>query len=112
MSSFQTREQLILWIKSLSYFNLQEELREKDFDIRKSAGGHSNVVVMMNYTANVTENFLEIHLFWAGKGTCCIPIQGYYGPSISAIGVTPGPLRSRLITDKYLVFVYVQLIYV
>uniref|UniRef100_A0A2N9F294 non-specific serine/threonine protein kinase n=1 Tax=Fagus sylvatica TaxID=28930 RepID=A0A2N9F294_FAGSY len=38
-------------------------------------------------TANVSENYLEIHLFWAGKGTCCIPVQGYYGPLISAIHV-------------------------
>ncbi|KAJ8532663.1 hypothetical protein K7X08_012586 [Anisodus acutangulus] len=35
------------------------------------------------------ENHLEIHLFWAGKGTCCVPIQGTYGPSISAISATP-----------------------
>lgn len=38
----------------------------------------------------MVENFLEIHLFWAGKGTCCVPVAGYYGPSISAISVTPG----------------------
>jgi hypothetical protein len=38
----------------------------------------------------VSENYLEIHLFWAGKGTCCIPVQGYYGPLISAIHVTSG----------------------
>ncbi|KAJ0026371.1 hypothetical protein Pint_06973 [Pistacia integerrima] len=32
---------------------------------------------------------MEIHLFWAGKGTCCTPDRGTYGPSISAISVTP-----------------------
>lgn len=37
----------------------------------------------------MSKNFLEIHLFWAGKGTCCIPTQGYYGPMISALSVTP-----------------------
>lgn len=33
---------------------------------------------------------MEIHFFWAGKGTCCVPTQGYYGPAISAISVSPG----------------------
>nr|POE84429.1 putative lrr receptor-like serine/threonine-protein kinase [Quercus suber] len=43
-----------------------------------------------NYTyISVSQNYLEIHLFWAGKGTCCVPAQGTYGPSISAISATP-----------------------
>ncbi|GKV50308.1 hypothetical protein SLEP1_g57020 [Rubroshorea leprosula] len=58
----------------------------KDFDISKEAGGVERAIIK-NFTATVTENHLEIHLFWAGKGTCCIPDQGYYGPSISAISV-------------------------
>lgn len=62
---------------------------ERDFDIRGEAGGESFRPVRRNYTTLVTANFLEIHLFWAGKGTCCIPIQGTYGPSISALSVTP-----------------------
>ncbi|PVH36396.1 hypothetical protein PAHAL_6G065700 [Panicum hallii] len=53
---------------------LQGDLKEKNFDVRKTVGGKS-------YTA--------IHLFWAGKGTCCVPTQGYYGPMISALSVTP-----------------------
>nr|GMC53341.1 putative LRR receptor-like serine/threonine-protein kinase [Ipomoea batatas] len=32
---------------------------------------------------------MEIHLFWAGKGSCCVPRQGTYGPLISAISATP-----------------------
>jgi Malectin domain len=44
---------------------------------------------MKNYTVPVTNNFIEIHFFWAGKGTCCVPTQGYYGPTISAISVSP-----------------------
>ncbi|KAF3792429.1 Inactive protein kinase [Nymphaea thermarum] len=43
----------------------------------------------MNFTTNVSNNFLEIHLYWAGKGSCCVPTDGTYGPSISAISVTP-----------------------
>ncbi|XP_048494248.1 probable LRR receptor-like serine/threonine-protein kinase At1g56140 [Beta vulgaris subsp. vulgaris] len=62
---------------------------ERDFDIRGEAGGESFRPVRRNYTTLVTANFLEIHLFWAGKGTCCIPNQGTYGPSISALSVTP-----------------------
>ncbi|KAB1216929.1 hypothetical protein CJ030_MR4G016058 [Morella rubra] len=62
----------------------------KDFDIRKEARGVSYQPVQMKYKeVKVSENYLEIHLFWAGKGTCCIPTQGSYGPSISAISATP-----------------------
>ena len=58
--------------------------------MRKEAGGVFPQYVDKYFEARVSENYLEIHLFWAGKGTCCIPAQGTYGPSISAISVTPG----------------------
>ncbi|XP_062115774.1 probable LRR receptor-like serine/threonine-protein kinase At1g56140 [Humulus lupulus] len=61
----------------------------KDFDIKKEAGGLSFRAVEREFTAHVSQNFLEVHLFWAGKGTCCIPAQGTYGPSIAAISATP-----------------------
>jgi serine/threonine protein kinase/Leucine-rich repeat (LRR) protein len=68
---------------------VQEQKVLTDFDIRKEAGG-SNIAVVKSFNKiNVTSNFLEIHFFWAGKGTCCIPIQGAYGPLVSAIRVTP-----------------------
>ncbi|WVZ94574.1 hypothetical protein U9M48_040453 [Paspalum notatum var. saurae] len=67
---------------------VQGDLKEKNFDVRKTAGG-SYLAVYKKYNATVSKNFLEIHLFWAGKGTCCIPTQGYYGPMISALSVTP-----------------------
>lgn len=70
-------------------FLLQGELREKDFDIKKQTNGKSYTVVRKQYIVYVTKSFMEIHLFWAGKGTCCIPEQGHYGPSISALSVTP-----------------------
>ncbi|XWS12267.1 hypothetical protein CRYUN_Cryun37aG0074800 [Craigia yunnanensis] len=66
----------------------QGTLQLRDFDISKAAGG-VEIAITRNFTVNVTENHLEIHLFWAGKGTCCTPEQGYYGPSISAISVVP-----------------------
>ncbi|XP_027353841.1 probable LRR receptor-like serine/threonine-protein kinase At1g56140 isoform X2 [Abrus precatorius] len=57
----------------------------KDFDIQKEAGGFSYRAVQKQFRFEVSENYLEIHLFWAGKGTCCIPAQGTYGPLIQAI---------------------------
>ncbi|KAJ1272792.1 hypothetical protein BS78_06G228600 [Paspalum vaginatum] len=68
---------------------VQGKRKEQNFDIRKAAGGKSYTAVWKKYTVPVTKNFLEIHLFWAGKGTCCIPSQGYYGPAISALSATP-----------------------
>eukprot|EP00257_Ricinus_communis_P021442 XP_015580939.1 probable LRR receptor-like serine/threonine-protein kinase At1g56140 isoform X1 [Ricinus communis] len=58
----------------------------KDFDISKEAGG-VEIAITKRFNITVSENYLEIHLFWAGKGTCCTPIQGYYGPIISALSV-------------------------
>uniref|UniRef100_J3M5C6 non-specific serine/threonine protein kinase n=1 Tax=Oryza brachyantha TaxID=4533 RepID=J3M5C6_ORYBR len=60
---------------------VQGALKEKDFDIRKAAGGKSFTAINQTYTLTVSRNFLEIHLFWAGKGT--------KGPMISALSVTP-----------------------
>ncbi|PQM40458.1 putative LRR receptor-like serine/threonine-protein kinase [Prunus yedoensis var. nudiflora] len=53
---------------------IQGNLRRKDFDISKEAGGVHRAVARP-FKVNVTENYLDIHLFWAGKGTCCIPEQ-------------------------------------
>ncbi|XP_057856562.2 probable LRR receptor-like serine/threonine-protein kinase At1g53430 [Cryptomeria japonica] len=61
--------------------------RLKDFNIKDAAGG-SYKVVIKNFTVNVTENYLEIHFFWAGKGTNDIPVKGTYGPLVSAIRIT------------------------
>ncbi|KAF8408691.1 hypothetical protein HHK36_004754 [Tetracentron sinense] len=66
---------------------IQRNLERENFDIRNEAGGGSKIAIQRDFKAEVTENYLEIHLFWAGKGTCCIPNQGYYGPSISGISV-------------------------
>ncbi|CAN7122799.1 unnamed protein product [Brassica rapa subsp. narinosa] len=73
------------------YFNIyvQGRLVEKDFAIRRTAGDSTVRAVQRIYKANVSENYLEIHLFWAGKGTISIPIPGTYGPLISAITAKP-----------------------
>ncbi|KAI4323201.1 hypothetical protein L6164_022827 [Bauhinia variegata] len=68
---------------------IQGERVFKDFDIKKEAGGVSYRAVERKFRALVSENYLEIHLFWAGKGTCCIPDQGTYGPLIQAISAIP-----------------------
>uniref|UniRef100_A0A7N0VE03 non-specific serine/threonine protein kinase n=1 Tax=Kalanchoe fedtschenkoi TaxID=63787 RepID=A0A7N0VE03_KALFE len=68
---------------------IQGNLAIRNFDIRKEAGGPSNVAVKENFTALVSENYIEIHLFWAGKGTCCVPGLGTFGPMISAINAIP-----------------------
>ncbi|PUZ48906.1 hypothetical protein GQ55_7G283400 [Panicum hallii var. hallii] len=69
-------------------FDIYVQLKKQDFDIRKEAGGRSYGVVKVQCTVPVTRNFLEVHLFWAGKGTCCVPSQGHYGPAISALSAT------------------------
>ncbi|BBH07190.1 Leucine-rich repeat transmembrane protein kinase [Prunus dulcis] len=88
---------------------IQGNRRRKDFDISKEAGGVKRAVARP-FKVNVTENYLDIHLFWAGKGTCCIPEQGDYGPLISAVHAasdltptTPGKKsRTGLIVVLYM----------
>ncbi|CDP21842.1 unnamed protein product, partial [Coffea canephora] len=43
----------------------------------------------MECNVSVTDSRLEIHLYWAGKGSTLTPTK-YYGPLISAISVYPG----------------------
>ncbi|TKY46735.1 LRR receptor serine/threonine-protein kinase [Spatholobus suberectus] len=61
----------------------------KDFDIKKEAGGLSFKAVQQQFRFEVSKNYVEIHLFWAGKGGCCVPVPGTYGPLIQAIQVIP-----------------------
>ncbi|KAK7313192.1 hypothetical protein VNO77_37687 [Canavalia gladiata] len=68
---------------------IQGNLVLKDFDIQREAGNVSFKIVPKEFTAQVLENYLEVHFFWAGKGTCCIPDEFTYGPLISAISATP-----------------------
>nr|KYP40489.1 putative LRR receptor-like serine/threonine-protein kinase At1g56130 family [Cajanus cajan] len=82
---------------------IQGNLVLKDFDIQKEAGKVSFKAVPMEFKAQVVENYLEIHLFWAGKGTCCIPDEYTYGPLISAISATPDftpSVSNKLPTDN------------
>ncbi|XP_051149396.1 probable LRR receptor-like serine/threonine-protein kinase At1g56140 isoform X3 [Andrographis paniculata] len=67
---------------------IQGNLKVKDFDIRREAGGVSSRAVEKQFRVEVVENYMNIHLFWAGKGTVSVPFPGTYGPSISAISAT------------------------
>lgn len=67
-------------------------MAEKDFDLQRESGRVNLRAVTRDFTAEVVENYMEIHLFWAGKGTCCVPAQATYGPLISAISATPSML--------------------
>ncbi|KAJ9562796.1 hypothetical protein OSB04_007956 [Centaurea solstitialis] len=72
------------------YFDvsIQGVLRRKDFNIMEAAKG---VCKATKIESNVIVNgsTLEIHLYWAGKGTTSIPDRGVYGPLISAISIEP-----------------------
>nr|GEV88222.1 probable LRR receptor-like serine/threonine-protein kinase At1g56140 [Tanacetum cinerariifolium] len=68
---------------------MQGNLVFPDFDIKRAAGGASFSPVSRQATVQVLNNYLEVHLFWSGKGTCCVPNQGTFGPLISAISATP-----------------------
>uniref|UniRef100_A0A0E0FI13 non-specific serine/threonine protein kinase n=1 Tax=Oryza nivara TaxID=4536 RepID=A0A0E0FI13_ORYNI len=74
--------------RRLFNIDIQDRNIMTDFDISKEAGG-SNRPINRNYTADVTTSVLKIHLYWNGRGTCCIPHNGTYGPLVSAIRVFP-----------------------
>ncbi|CAA2993008.1 probable LRR receptor-like serine threonine-kinase At1g56140 [Olea europaea subsp. europaea] len=53
----------------------------KDFDILREAGGTALRAVVKELQVQVSENYLEIHLFWAGKGTYFVPTVRNRPPS-------------------------------
>ncbi|XP_028755453.1 probable LRR receptor-like serine/threonine-protein kinase At1g53430 [Neltuma alba] len=59
-----------------------------DFNIMEKAGG-AGKGIFRDFNVDVKDNTLEIHFYWAGKGTTAVPDRGVYGPLISAILVTP-----------------------
>ncbi|XP_058112420.1 probable LRR receptor-like serine/threonine-protein kinase At1g56130 isoform X1 [Magnolia sinica] len=66
---------------------IQGEKVLQDFNIQDEAKGSKRAVIK-TFMANVTDTAMEIHFFWAGKGTCCIPFQSTFGPLVSAIHVS------------------------
>lgn len=68
----------------------------KDFNIVEKAGGVNKGYNETFDNIIVDGSTLEIHLYWAGKGTTAIPDKGVYGPLISAISVTSSNFSSKL----------------
>jgi hypothetical protein len=58
----------------------------EDFNIKDETGVHCAII--KSFATNISDNTLEIHFYWGGKGTTAIPYRGVYGPLISAISVT------------------------
>ncbi|KAJ9562795.1 hypothetical protein OSB04_007955 [Centaurea solstitialis] len=73
------------------YFDIsvQGALIRRDFNIMEAANGVGRGTVVDVDEVMVNGSTLEIHLYWAGKGTTAIPDRGVYGPLISAITITP-----------------------
>lgn len=69
--------------------SIQGNLVQKDFNIMEKAGGVGKSFILEEPNILVNGSTLEIHLYWAGKGTTAIPDRGVYGPLISGITVTP-----------------------
>lgn len=61
--------------------------------MEEAGGAHIGVVKTFD-NITIDGSTLEIHLYWAGKGTNSIPSRGYYGPLISAISITPSMFDS------------------
>uniref|UniRef100_A0A6N2LI16 non-specific serine/threonine protein kinase n=1 Tax=Salix viminalis TaxID=40686 RepID=A0A6N2LI16_SALVM len=61
----------------------------KNFNIAERAGGVGIGITEVFDNIIVNGSTLEIHLYWAGKGTTFVPDRGVHGPLISAITVTP-----------------------
>ncbi|KAL2333971.1 hypothetical protein Fmac_015184 [Flemingia macrophylla] len=60
----------------------------KDFNITEAADGVGKGITE-EFDVDVDDGTLEIHLYWAGKGTTTIPDRGVYGPLISVIEMIP-----------------------
>ncbi|KAL5579730.1 hypothetical protein UlMin_012172 [Ulmus minor] len=70
---------------------IQDELVLKDFNIKEQAGELTNKAIIRTFPTHVnkaTQHLLNIHLYWAGKGSYLNP-PSYNGPLLSAISVKP-----------------------
>ncbi|XP_063941942.1 probable leucine-rich repeat receptor-like serine/threonine-protein kinase At3g14840 isoform X3 [Daucus carota subsp. sativus] len=74
---------------------IQGKLERKDFNIKDEAGG-INKEVVVEFPVSVDNHTLEIRFYWAGKGTTIIPLQGIYGPLISAIAASHAPVKRNV----------------
>ncbi|KAJ9555093.1 hypothetical protein OSB04_009707 [Centaurea solstitialis] len=77
---------------------IQGERVLQDFNVKEEAHGSKRALVR-SFEANVTNTIIDIHLMWAGKGTCCIPVQSTFGPLVSAIHVSRASLGTSSSND-------------
>nr|XP_043614042.1 probable LRR receptor-like serine/threonine-protein kinase At1g56130 [Erigeron canadensis] len=85
--------------KRLFDIYIQGERVAEDFNIMNEARGSNKALVKL-FEANVTNTIMDIHMRWAGKGTCCIPFQSTFGPLVSAIHVSEVSTRSSSSNDN------------
>ncbi|KAK3128482.1 hypothetical protein QOZ80_6BG0462270 [Eleusine coracana subsp. coracana] len=74
--------------RRLFNIDIQGQNIKKDFNIIQEAGGPKRPT-SITHEVIVNDSMLVIHLYWSGRGTCCIPYRGAYGPLVSAIKVFP-----------------------
>ncbi|PON34350.1 Tyrosine-protein kinase [Parasponia andersonii] len=114
---------------------IQGERVLRDFSIKEEASGPNKLKVVENLTAIVNDNTLEIHFYWAGKGSSdfiqdsnyitnfgpgddYVPPPDFNGPLISAVSVTPdfklgkklSPVHIALITVASVIFAILLLL--
>ncbi|MCD7471791.1 hypothetical protein HAX54_012459 [Datura stramonium] len=65
---------------------IQDELKFKDFDIERLAGGVDKAL-KEKFNVTVKDKTVQVRFQYAGKGTTAIPTRGSYGPLVSAISL-------------------------
>ncbi|PHT55839.1 hypothetical protein CQW23_04325 [Capsicum baccatum] len=82
---------------------IQDELRFKDFDIERVAGGVDKPW-KEKFNVTVKDKTVQVRFQYAGKGTRSIPSRGNYGPLVSAISLEanfkPPPPRETSSNQK------------
>lgn len=68
----------------------------KDFSIEDKSHLAQKPRILSAYNVTVTDGILEIRFYWAGKGTTRIPVDGVYGPLISAFSIVSGESYNAL----------------
>ncbi|KAK4361248.1 hypothetical protein RND71_020200 [Anisodus tanguticus] len=65
---------------------IQDELKLKDFDIERVAGGVDKAW-KEKFNVTVKDKTVQVRFQYAGKGTTAVPSRGSYGPLVSAISL-------------------------
>ncbi|XP_027191828.1 probable LRR receptor-like serine/threonine-protein kinase RFK1 isoform X3 [Cicer arietinum] len=79
---------------------VQGRLVWKDFSIEDKSHLAQKPRILSAYNVTVTDGILEIRFYWAGKGTTRIPVDGVYGPLISAFSIVSEELSCFFLPDS------------